>query len=157
MAWWSKSVQDPAPAPATIERIKAALDVFDYGYDDLPDGRGISAGFNGVGMLFLLEAGGDFVEVSAGWVSELPEDRLPEAAEWCNMYNRSAPFPRMHASMSPDGITVYGESYFWAGNGLTEEQLANALAAGIATGVRSITDVREALGDPIPANLQGDA
>lgn len=137
---------DSTPYPLTFERLMSTIASMGYKADVLVADRAGGAVFDGVPFLFSIDATGRFLSVRAVWETGYnPRTAAQPLFAAADGWNREKYFPTVYRMETPEGaLQVCADFVVDTSAGLTGEQLAQNLGAGISTGVSAIDYMKEA-------------
>lgn len=136
---------DTTPYPVDFERVVAAVRDMGYALDVIEQGRAGGAIFDRVPFLVSFDAAGRFLSIRALWEPDIP----PASAEHAmfatvDNWNREKYFPTVYTATTPDGtLGVYADFVVDTEPGLSNDQLRDAIASGISTGIAAMQYVKE--------------
>ena len=133
------------PYPADFERVVDAVREMGYALDVIEKGRAAGAIFDEIPFLVSFDAAGRFLSIRALWESDLPaESAEPALFATADNWNREKYFPTVYTATTPDGtLGVYADFVVDTEPGLSNDQLRDAIASGISTGIAAMQYVKE--------------
>lgn len=139
--------EDPTiPFPVPFDRLLTVLTSMGYQVDVLVEDRAAGALFDGVPVLFSIDATGRFLSVRAVWDTGLEPSTSAQAIfAAADGWNRDKYFPTIYWIPSDTGsLQVCADFIVDTRAGLTDTQLAENLGAGVSTGIAAIGYMKEA-------------
>lgn len=137
---------DATPFPVDFDRLMRGVAAMGHKADPLVAGRAAGALFDGVPFLFTFDSQGRFLSVRAVWETGLdPQVAVHDIFAAADGWNREKYFPTVYWMVSEAGtVQVCADFAIDTRAGLTDEQLAENLGAGISTGITAIEYMRQA-------------
>lgn len=138
---------DPnSPIPVTLHRLQSVVEHLGSSMELVEDGKAGLATFDGVRFLFSFASGDKFLSVRAIWATEVEAstDRLMSFFTASDSWNREKYFPTLYNLLVEDKIQVVADYICDIDCGLTDAQLLDNVAAGVATGVDAIQYMQQA-------------
>ena len=125
---------DTTPYPVDFERVVAAVRDMGYALDVIEQGRAGGAIFDRVPFLVSFDAAGRFLSIRALWEPDIPAASAEHAMfATVDNWNREKYFPTVYTATTPDDTEP----------GLSNDQLRDAIASGISTGIAAMQYVKE--------------
>ncbi|MCC2336207.1 YbjN domain-containing protein [Cellulomonas wangsupingiae] len=147
MAFFSNDTSVPTPpalGPLTRDRVTAALDARNLGYGIDEDGD-VGGYWDGHLFYFFLMGPGDkSLQVRGRWNRQVGVDQLPQVAALVNEWNSTHLWPKAYVRSEDGVVGVYGEHTVDYAHGLSDEQVDQHLACGIATALQLFDHLDEA-------------
>lgn len=140
----------------TIERILEWMKNEDYSYELLEEesqGRQIRTGFEGTTFIIRIatdDDGDSSLYIRSVWAGETSLDDRDAVVDACNNWASQKYWPKAYCEEHNGGIHVWGESTWFLGRGVTDQQLGYLLDASIGTGVQLSKYCAEQLVDITP-------
>lgn len=141
MGFFTKQAGAGGLSPLSKERLKAVLDTRGANYAE--DAEGDVGGYWDGHLFYFFVAGqnGEYLQVRARWNREVPMAQWARMLDLVNQWNTEKYWPKCYAraekrnadDAEPTLIGVYAEVTVDYEHGLTQEQLDQHLACGIAT------------------------
>lgn len=139
---------DPnSPIPVTLQRMREVVEQLGTSMEIVEGGKAGLATFDGVRFLFSFASGDKFLSVRAIWATEVEAsaDRLMSFFTATDSWNREKYFPTLYNLLVDNKIQVVADFICDIDCGLTDAQLLDNVAAGVATGVDAIQYMQQAV------------
>ena len=142
---------DTTPYPANFERVVACVREMGYALDIIEEGRAGGAIFDRVPFLVSFDAAGRFLSIRALWEPDIPAKTGEHAMfATADNWNREKYFPTVYTATTPEGkLGVYADFVVDTKPGLSNNQLRDAIASGISTGIAAMEYVKESASEAL--------
>ncbi|MDC4233407.1 YbjN domain-containing protein [Actinomyces sp. B33] len=137
---------DATPYPADFDRVVARVHDMGYDLDILEKGRAAGAVFDRVPFLLSFDASGRFLSIRAMWETELAGEQAGRCLfAAADNWNREKYFPTVYTMPGESGaVQVCADFVLDTSAGVSNDQLEDAVSAGISTGISAIDYMKEA-------------
>ncbi len=147
MAFFSNDTSVPTPPALGAldrDRITAALQArgLEYGIDEDGDVGGYWDGH--LFYFFLMGPDDKSLQVRGRWNREVGADRVAEVTALVNEWNATHLWPKAYVRAEDEVVGVYGEHTVDYAHGISDEQVDQHLACGIATTLQLFEHLDEA-------------
>lgn len=137
---------DCTPYPLDFERLLAKVREMGYELDVIAEGRAAGAVFDAVPFLLSLDTSGRFLSIRAMWETGLDAPTSTRALfAAADSWNREKYFPTVYTMTSEDGTAqVLADFVLDTVAGVSNDQLAQNVSAGVSTGIGAIEYMKQA-------------